>query len=49
MAQSVDTALACQYGVSLHAKAGDIVAEKQGQRGMLASDLFDTVRMLIND
>jgi len=49
MAQSVSTPLACQYGVSLHAKAGDIVAEKQGQRGMLASDLFDTVRMLIND
>lgn len=49
MAQSVDTNLACQYGVSLHAKAGDIVAENQGQRGMLASDLFDTVRMLINE
>jgi NAD(P)H-hydrate epimerase len=49
MAQGVNTPLACQYGVSLHAKAGDIVAEKQGQRGMLASDLFDTVRMLIND
>ncbi|MFQ3206274.1 MAG: hydroxyethylthiazole kinase-like uncharacterized protein yjeF [Glaciecola sp.] len=49
MAQGVSTPLACQYGVSLHAKAGDIVAEKQGQRGMLASDLFDTVRMLINE
>ncbi|MFQ3250448.1 MAG: hydroxyethylthiazole kinase-like uncharacterized protein yjeF [Glaciecola sp.] len=49
MAQSVETHLACQYGVSLHAKAGDIVAENQGQRGMLASDLFDTVRMLINE
>ncbi len=49
LAQGVETNLACQYGVSLHAKAGDIVAQKHGQRGMLASDLFDTVRMLINE
>jgi NAD(P)H-hydrate epimerase len=49
LAQGVQTNLACQYGVSLHAKAGDIVAQKHGQRGMLASDLFDTVRMLINE
>lgn len=49
MAQDVEKELACQYGVSLHAKAGDIVAEKYGQRGLLASDLFDTIRMLINE
>ena len=41
--------MACQYGVSIHAKAGDIVAQKLGQRGLLASDLFDTVRLLINE
>jgi NAD(P)H-hydrate epimerase len=49
MAQGVDTDLACQYGVSLHAKAGDLVAQEKGQRGLLASDLFDTVRLLINE
>ncbi|MBF7074116.1 NAD(P)H-hydrate dehydratase [Glaciecola sp. MH2013] len=49
MAQGVATNLACQYGVSLHAKAGDLVAEEKGQRGLLASDLFDTVRYLINE
>jgi NAD(P)H-hydrate epimerase len=49
MAQDVEKELACQYAVSLHAKAGDIVAEKYGQRGLLASDLFDTVRTLINE
>lgn len=48
LAQGVQTNLACQYGVSLHAKAGDIVAQEHGQRGMLASDLFNTVRTLIN-
>lgn len=47
--QGVDKDTACQYGVSIHAKAGDIVAEKYGQRGLLASDLFTTVRLLIND
>jgi NAD(P)H-hydrate epimerase len=49
MAQGVETDLACQYGVSLHAKAGDLVAQEKGQRGLLASDLFDTVRLLINE
>lgn len=49
MAQEVQKELACQYAVSLHARAGDIVAEKYGQRGLLASDLFDTVRQLINE
>jgi len=49
MAQDIDKQLACQYAVSLHAKAGDIVAEMFGQRGLLASDLFDTLRTLINE
>jgi NAD(P)H-hydrate epimerase len=49
LAQGVSTNLACQYGVSLHAKSGDIVAGEKGQRGLLASDLFDTVRLLINE
>ena len=49
MSQGLAAEMACQYGVSIHAKAGDIVAKKYGQRGMLASDLFDTVRVLINE
>lgn len=48
LAQGLDKDIACKYGVSLHAKAGDDVAELFGQRGMLASDLFDAVRTLIN-
>lgn len=49
VAQGLSTDTACQYGVSLHAKAGDIVANKYGQRGLMASDLFETVRVLINE
>lgn len=49
MSQGLNKNMACQYGVSIHAKAGDIVAKKFGQRGLLASDLFDTVRVLINE
>ncbi len=49
MSQGLSTEMACQYGVSIHAKAGDIVAKEYGQRGLLASDLFNTVRVLINE
>ncbi len=49
MSQGLQKDMAAQYGVSIHAKAGDIVAQKYGQRGMLASDLFDTLRVLINE
>ena len=49
MSQGLNKDMACQYGVSIHAKAGDIVAEEFGQRGLLASDLFSTVRLLINE
>lgn len=49
LSQGLGKDMACQYGVSIHAKAGDIVAKKYGQRGLLASDLFDTVRLLINE
>lgn len=48
LAQGMDTTLASKYGVVVHAKAADIVAEKHGQIGMLASDLFQPVRALIN-
>ena len=48
LAQGVETDIAAKYGVVLHAKAGDDIAQLYGQRGMIASDLFDAVRALIN-
>ncbi|GGW83572.1 NAD(P)H-hydrate dehydratase [Alteromonas halophila] len=48
MAQGVPPVDAALYGVTLHAKAGDDIAELYGQRGMIASDLFEAVRALIN-
>ena len=48
LAQGLDTELASRYGVTLHAKAGDDLARRDGQHGMLASDLFSAVRVLMN-
>ena len=48
LAQGIDKDLACKFGVCVHARAGDLVAEKFGERGMFASDLFQYVRALIN-
>ncbi|MGQ8365569.1 NAD(P)H-hydrate dehydratase [Glaciecola sp. 1036] len=48
MAQGIDKSMACQFGVSLHAKAGDMIAEEYGQRGIIASDLFPKIRLLVN-
>jgi ADP-dependent NAD(P)H-hydrate dehydratase / NAD(P)H-hydrate epimerase len=39
---------ATMYGVCLHAAAGDRVASEYGQRGMIASDLFQPLRALSN-
>ena len=36
------------YGVCLHAHAADNLAQRYGQRGMLASDLFEPLRELVN-
>ncbi|MEL0632331.1 NAD(P)H-hydrate dehydratase [Pseudoalteromonas carrageenovora] len=47
-AQGLDMDEAARYGVTLHAKAGDIASERDGQRGMLPSDLFSIVRRLLN-
>ena len=48
LAQGLSRDIAAKYGVIVHAKAGDDLADLYGQRGMIASDLFDAVRMLIN-
>lgn len=49
LAQNMTSRLACLYGVCLHSYAADCVADKHGERGMLASDLFPEIRRLINN
>ncbi len=46
LAQGVSLSQAARLGVCLHAKAGDLAAE-EGQRGLLASDLFPFLRRLL--
>ena len=48
LAQGLACDEAACYGVTLHAKAGEIAGEQAGERGMLPSDLFCIVRRLIN-
>jgi NAD(P)H-hydrate epimerase len=48
LAQGLNIDEAARYGVTLHAKAGDIASVREGERGMLPSDLFKIVRSLIN-
>ncbi|MEJ1386993.1 MAG: NAD(P)H-hydrate dehydratase [Candidatus Sedimenticola sp. (ex Thyasira tokunagai)] len=47
VAQGVDIDRAAVMGVCLHSAAGDLAA-RQGERGMLASDLMPAIRRLIN-
>ncbi|WP_100643599.1 NAD(P)H-hydrate dehydratase [Alteromonas facilis] len=49
LAQALKADVASKFGVSLHARAGDVLAEQYGERGLLASDLFDAIRALINN
>lgn len=46
LAQGSDLTVAAQQGVCLHAHAADLAA-KEGQRGLLASDLFPYLRRLL--
>ena len=47
LAQGVPLFEAAALGVSLHARAGDMAAER-GERGMLASELWSPLRHLLN-
>ena len=47
MAQKVKADVAANLGVYLHAKAGDVAAQS-GERGMVAADLFQPLRRLVN-
>lgn len=45
-AQGLDAASAARAGVWVHAAAGDVAAE-EGERGLIASDLFKPIRALL--
>jgi NAD(P)H-hydrate epimerase len=47
LAQGCSAADAARLGVGLHARAGDRAA-REGERGMIASDLFAPLRLLLN-
>lgn len=47
-AQGYPLAQAAQYGVWVHAVAGDRVAKKLGETGLLASDLLDAIPHVLN-
>lgn len=47
IAQGMSLPIAAKLGVLVHAKAGDLAA-KEGERGMVASDLFPHLRQLVN-
>lgn len=47
-AQGLSLADAACQGVWLHARAGDLAAEAQGERGLLATDLMPRLRQLVN-
>lgn len=47
VAQGLLLPIAAKLGVLVHAKAGDLAA-KEGERGMIASDLFPFLRQLVN-
>jgi NAD(P)H-hydrate epimerase len=47
IAQDIPMSEAAKLGVSLHAMAGDLAA-KEGERGMIASDLMPYLRRLVN-
>ena len=46
--QANDYFAATCLAVYIHGAAGDIIANRYGQRGMLASDLFVPLQKLVN-
>ncbi len=48
IAQHLNNAEAAIYGVNIHAFAGDLVAKKQGEIGMMPNDLFKYIPRIIN-
>ena len=48
VAQGLSLADAARLGVYVHASAGDLAA-RQGERGLMARDLMEPLRRLVND
>lgn len=48
LAQGLNSADALLHASALHARAGDLAAQKDGEHGMLASDLILFLRQLVN-
>ncbi|GGY46438.1 bifunctional NAD(P)H-hydrate repair enzyme [Bacterioplanes sanyensis] len=48
LAQGLDAWQAACLGVCIHSAAADLQAQQQGQRGLLASDLMQSIRYLVN-
>jgi NAD(P)H-hydrate epimerase len=48
LAQLREPRLAAQIAVWVHASAGDKAAATQGERGLIASDLFEYLRECVN-
>jgi len=48
VAQHLDNEKSAIYGVNIHAMAGDMVAKKQGEIGMMPQDLFEFIPQIIN-
>lgn len=48
VAQKLNLFDAAKTGAYIHGKAADIIAEKKGERGLLATDLLPYIRTLIN-
>ena len=48
LAQGCDAWQAACLGVGLHARAGDLAARHHGERGLIASDLLEPLRLLLN-
>ncbi len=46
--QGLSLSAAAAFGVCLHAEAGDLSAKKNGERGLLATDLLPFLRRLVN-
>lgn len=49
LSQYISAEKAAAYGVCIHAEAGDRNASESGQRGMMASDLFLSIRNIVNE
>jgi ADP-dependent NAD(P)H-hydrate dehydratase / NAD(P)H-hydrate epimerase len=48
VAQRLSNEKSTIYGVNIHALAGDLVAKKQGEVGMMPMDLFEYVARIVN-